>query len=92
MNKFYYSTDGTNFFPVGEIKEVSISEPTQDAEYPDVSLQNETVSISFDLRKKDKKAWGNILQMPRYKVTEWMFPKKKKRGSIRRKRRWKGEG
>ena len=36
---------------------------------------------------KDKKTWGKIFQMPKYKVTEWAFPKKKKRGSIRRKRR-----
>ena len=91
MNKFYYSTDGTNFYPVGELKKVFISEPTQEAEYPDIRLQNETVSISFTLRKKDKKAWGSILQMPKYKVTEWMFPKKKKRGSIRRKKHRKGE-
>ena len=93
MSKFYYSTDGgLTVHPVGEVKEIFISEPTQEVEYPEISLQVETITMSLNLRRKDKIVWGRILQMPKYKTTEWMFPKKKKRGSKRRKRkenRWR---
>lgn len=88
MSKLYYSTDGgLTVHPVGEAKEIFISEPTQEVEYPEISLQGETITMSFNLRRKDKIVWGRIFGMPKYKVTEWMFPKKKKRGSKRRKRK-----
>lgn len=88
MSKFYYSTDGgLTLCPVGEVKEIFISEPTQEVEYPEISLQSETITMTINLRRKDKKVWGRILQMPKYKTTEWLFPKKKKRGSKRRKRK-----
>ena len=88
MNKFYYSTDGgLSFSPIGEVKEIFITEPTQEIEYPEISLQSETITMTLNLRRKDKKVWGRILQMPKYKTTEWLFPKKKKRGSKRRKRK-----
>ena len=88
MSKFYYSTDGgLTVHPVGEVKEIFITEPTQEIDFPDISLQSETISMSFTLRRRDKKIWGRILQMPKYKTTEWLFPKKKKRGSKRRKRK-----
>ena len=88
MSKFYYSTDGgLTVHTVGEVKEIFISEPTQEVDYPNINLQSETISMSFALRRRDKKTWGRIFQMPKYKVTEWMFPKKKKRGSKRRARR-----
>lgn len=88
MSKFYYSTDdGLTVYPVGEVKEIFISEPTQEVEYPEISLQGETITMSLNLRRKDKIAWGRIFEMPKYKITEWLFPKKKKRGSKRRKRK-----
>lgn len=43
--------------------------------------------FEIEISRKDKKVWGRILQMPKYKITEWMFPRKKKRGTIKRKRR-----
>ena len=48
---------------------------------------NDEFSFTIKLKGKDKKAWAKILMMPRYAVTEWMFPKKKKRGTMRRRRR-----
>lgn len=88
MSKFYYSTDGgLTVHAVGEVKEIFISEPTQEVEYPEISLQGETITMSLNLRRKDKIVWGRILQLPKYKITELLFPKKKKRGSKRRARR-----
>lgn len=89
LNKVYYTTIDGLTVPLGEVKNISITEPMQEAEYPDIKLQSEPLSlkITLELRKKDKKTWAKIFQMPKYKVTEWAFPKKKKRGSIRRKRR-----
>ena len=88
MNEYYYSTDGgLTVYPIGEVKEIFISEPTQEVDYPNINLQSETISMSLTLRRRDKKTFGRIFQMPKYKVTEWMFPKKKKRGSKRRARR-----
>ena len=57
-------------------------------EVPTISL-TDGFSGEFDIEisRKDKKVWGRILQMPKYKITEWMFPRKKKRGTIKRKRR-----
>ena len=93
MNEYYYSTDGgLSVFPIGDVKEIFISEPTQEVECPEISLQGETITMSLNLRRKDKIALGRIFEMPKYEVTELMFPKKKKRGSKRRKRkenRWR---
>ena len=49
-------------------------------------------SITIELKRKDLKAWAKILMMPRYAVTELMFPKKKKRGTMRRRRRTSNYG
>ena len=46
-------------------------------------------SIELKLTRKDKKLWGKVFMMPKYKVTEWANPRKKKRGSMRRARREK---
>jgi len=91
LNKVYYTTIDGLTVPLGELKTISITEPRQEAEYeyPDIKLWSESLSLEItpELRKKDKKTWVKIFQMPKYKVTEWAFPKKKKRGSIRRKRK-----
>ena len=88
MSELYYSTDGgLTVCQVGEVKEIFISEPTQEVEYPEISLQGETITMSLDLCRKGKIVFGRIFEMPKYKITEWMFPKKKKRGSKRRNKR-----
>lgn len=91
MKLYYLSDDGT-YREIGEPVEITETY-THDAvaEYPDITLRgNEVGTLTLDLRRKDKKVWGEVFGMPQYKVTEWMFPKKKKRGTIRRKRRWTG--
>lgn len=89
MNLFYVSKDGTpqKLGDVVEIKEISEPDTSEDA--PQLNLGWFTLTIN--LSKIDKKVWAKIFQNQKYKVTEWMFPKKKKRGTARRIRRRKGD-
>lgn len=55
---------------------------------PTFSLGNEVCSFSFTLdRVMDRKTWAKILGMKKGDATEFIFPKKKKRHSMRIKRR-----
>ena len=55
---------------------------------PTFSIGNEVCSFSFTLdRVMDRKAWAKILGMKKGEATEFIFPKKKKRHSMRIKRR-----
>ena len=93
MNKLYVTTlDGT-YKEIGEPVEINdILAPDDVKEYPKISLSDgNEFTFTIRLPRGDKKLWGRIFQIPRYKVTEWMFPKKKKRGSIRRARVNRGE-
>ena len=92
MNLFYVLKDGTSqkLGDIVEVKEISL--PDTSEEVPQLNLGNdERFTLTINLSKMDKKAWAKIFQMQRYEVTEWMFPKKKKRGTARRIRRRKGE-
>lgn len=85
MNLFYTSQDGTyqKLGDIADVKEVSISDA--DEEVPKISFNNdEELSFTINLERQSKKVWGKIFQMQKYKITEWMFPKKKKRGTARR--------
>lgn len=90
MNLFYVSKDGTAQ-KLGDIVEVKeISEPDTSEEVPKISFNSdEELSFTINLERQSKKVWAKIFQMQRYKLTEWMFPKKKKRGTARRMRRAK---
>lgn len=92
MNLFYVSKDGTSQ-KLGDIVEVKeISEPDTSEEVSKINLGNdEGLTLTINLRRLSKKVWAKIFQMQRYELTEWMFPKKKKRGTARRLRRRKGD-
>ena len=48
------------------------------------------LTLTFKFEKNDKKnrrAWAKIFMLPRYTATEWIFPRKKPRGSMRRRRK-----
>jgi len=89
MRAIYYALnkDGE---PLGEIERLDDAkiQTTGAPEFPTISL-TDGISGEFEIEisRKDKKVWGRILQMPKYEITEWMFPRKKKRGSMRRERR-----
>lgn len=89
---FVKNTDGT----YSELKEFpgnttvtfqdDLGAPYED-EYPNVALSGDAVELLLDLNRGSRKVWARIFQMPRYKATEWIFPRKKKRGTARRRRR-----
>ena len=56
-------------------------------DYPNVALSGDGVEILLNLNRENRKAWASIFQMQKYKATEWIFPRKKKRGTARRRRK-----
>lgn len=47
-----------------------------------------TLTFKFERNdKKNRRAWAKIFMLPRYRETEWTFQRKKRRGSMRRRRR-----
>lgn len=87
MILYYKSGDGS-FQKIGEPVEISeISDPEINEDVPQINLtDNYEFSVEINMKRKDMRIWGEIFQMQRYKVTEWLFPKKKKRGTKRRAR------
>lgn len=87
--KLYYEKDPGVFTPISEVTEILTTEADSeeiDQEY--ISLTDEAfASFEFDPPRKDKRIWARIMMMPRYKATEWLFPRKKRRGSMRRRRK-----
>lgn len=78
--------DGT-WTPLGKVTEINtITEPpTPTPELLSFNITDDTeFTMTVTLTKESKKACAKILNMPKYKITEWMFPKKKKRGTKRR--------
>lgn len=87
-----YIADGNgNYREFGGIKEVNVElDDSVDVMEMDISFGDE-ITIPIRLNRKDKKRFGKALGMPKYLITEWCFPQKKKRGTIRRNRRKGGD-
>lgn len=70
---------------IGEIAEVSITPTEEDAGY--IAFNNEPITMHIELTRKDKRFWlRKVFCVPKYEVTEILFPRKKKRGTMRRRR------
>lgn len=54
---------------------------------PNVTLAGDGFQFTLDLDRDGRKVWAKVFQMQKYKATEWIFPRKKKRGTARRRRR-----
>ena len=70
---------------IGEIKEVELTaEPIRNEDLVG------TIYLSIDytpfLDRKARKVWAKVFGLPKWIETEWVNPRKKKRGSMRRKR------
>ena len=81
-----YFLHGDDYKPIGRVVEINTTEVPNEY-YPDLSITNTELAFRMTLSRKDKNLWGNVFMMPRWKLTEWKFPRKKKRASKRRKRR-----
>ena len=87
IGTLYIADQDGNYHEFGGIKEVNVElDESVDVMEMDFSLTNE-IRIPIKLTRKSKRIWGKILMMPKYVVTEWCFPRKKPRGTMRRNRR-----
>ena len=87
MNGLYiYNSETGERKLIGEIAEASITPTEEDGEH--IALTNEPITMHIELTRKDKRFWlRKVFCVPKYKVTEILFPRKKKRGTMRRRRR-----
>ena len=79
-----FRRDGTPI-PLGKVTEINTITESPTPEPPSVHITDDSeFTATVTLTKKDKKTWAKMLNMPKYKMTEWIFPRKKKRGTKRR--------
>ena len=72
---------------IGNVTETSFEIEAEDQE-PVIRLTDGgSTTATLNLTRDDRKVWAKILMLPKYKATEFIFPKKKKRGTVRRLRR-----
>lgn len=85
-----YDDGKIEYKPLGEFK--VIDHDITDV-YPDDMIRtitrDQTITVKAFLQKKGLRGFYKAIGMPAYLRTEYLFPKKKKRGSARRKRRMK---
>ena len=91
IGTLYIADNDGNYHEFGGIKEINIElDESVDVMEMDFSLTDE-ITIPITLSRKSKKILGKILMMQKYVITEWCFPRKKKRGTMRRNRRKGGD-
>lgn len=72
---------------IGNVTETSFEIEAEDQE-PVIRLTDGgSTTVTLNMTRDDRKVWAKILMLPKYKATEFIFPKKKKRGTVRRLRR-----
>lgn len=101
LGTVYYRGPRTEeWIPFGSVKEVHIRCEDEADDEPAIpmawekELKFETMkptTITIKLSRKAKRRLNRALGLPEYKITEWCFPKKKKRGTMRRKRKERKE-
>ena len=84
------------FEPLGEfevidhdITDVYPDDMVKPMEYVKTIMRDQTITVRAFLQKKGLRGFYKAIGMPAYLRTEYLFPKKKKRGTARRKRRMK---
>ena len=87
MNKIYvYNSETGERELIGEIAELSTTPTEEDVGH--IAFNNEPITMRIELTRKDKRFWlRKVFGVPKYEVTEILFPRKKKRGTMRRRRK-----
>lgn len=82
------------FEPLGEFKvidyditDVYPDDMVKPMEYVRTIMSDQTITVRAFLQKKGLRGFYKAIGMPAYLRTEYLFPKKKKRGTARRKRK-----
>ena len=91
-----YGDGAVRFEPLAELEvtkvDITDTSPSDDIITPVPSIQTimkQPITLRAFLRKKGLRGFYKAIGMPAYLRTEYLFPKKKKRGTARRKRRMK---
>lgn len=90
-SRYYAMGDDGKFYEVEGLRNIPINikdnEEPYDVDFAKM-LRGEVMTFTFKLdNRKDRTTWSKIFMMPKWEATEFRFPKKKKRGTMRRKRR-----
>lgn len=86
IGEFFVIVNGKKV-KIGNVTETSFEIEAEDQE-PVIRLTDGgSITATLNMTRDDRKVWAKILMLPKYKKTEFMFPKKKKRGTARRRRR-----
>lgn len=72
-----------------DITDVYPDDMIKPMEYVRTITRDQTITVKAFLRKKGLRGFYKAIGMPAYLRTEYLFPKKKKRGTARRKRKVK---
>lgn len=93
MISLYIATDNGQYTKLAEVKEISsitgeTLSPSALGPCDAVTVcEPFTATYNFSMARKGLRAFAKIMMIPKYKATEWVFPKKKKRGTMRRRRK-----
>jgi hypothetical protein len=89
-----YEDGAVRFEPLGEFKvidhditDVYPDDMVKPMQYVRTIMRDQTITIQGFLSLKDLRGFYKVIGMPAYLRTEYLFPKKKKRGTARRKRK-----
>lgn len=97
---YYYDPRTEEWIPLGGVKEVHIQCDDEADDEPAIPMTwgkelnfgtMKPTTITIKLSRKAKRRVNRAFGLPEYKITEWCFPKKKKRGTMRRRRKERKE-
>lgn len=87
IGTIYIADENGEYREFGGIKEINVV-PDDSIDDLEMDFSYGPITIPIKLTRKDKRYWlTKVFSVPKYQVTEMMFPRKKKRGTMRRKRR-----
>ena len=93
MISLYIAEDNGQYTKLAEAKEISsitgeTLSPSALGPCDSVTVfEPFTATYDFSMSRKGLRVLAKTIMIPEYKITEWVFPKKKKRGTMRRRRK-----
>lgn len=90
MISFYIVNNNGQYTKLSEARDITgeTLSPSALGPYDAVTVcEPFTATYNFSMSRKGLRVLAKIIGMPKYKITEWTCPKKKKRGTMRRRRK-----
>lgn len=89
MISFYIVNGNGQYTKLAEVRDITgeTLDPSALGPYDAVTVcEPFTATCKFSMSRKGQRVFAKMMMMPKYKITEWACPKKKKRGTMRRRR------